>query len=275
MSASSVRSGLAVLAAAAVFGLLPPAPAAAQSGATALPEKYEFVIGGFNATFDTLFGLKLTNSDNVSIVDFERDLGSPDSNTVFRGSAAIRFGKHQFRAGYYKTSRESTKTLDRQIVWGDQVFTIGASVGSSFSTSFPEVDYTYWFVSSPKVAAGATLGVTNFGVELGVNAALNSRNAAAQVDQSVIVPLFGAELRVLPANWFVVKAGGGYINDFSGTSVWRLGAGVEPRIYKSLWLGVAFDAIKFNVSQDAALFDLNAAGNLRIGGVQFYARLGF
>jgi len=73
----------------------------------------------------------------------------------------------------------------------------------------------------------------------------------------------------------VVKGGGGYINDFNGTSVWRLGAGVEPRIYKSLWAGVAFDAIKFNVSKGVALFDLNAAGNYRVGGVQFYARIGF
>ena len=275
MFASSFRSSIAVLAAAAALVVVPALPAAAQGAASALPEKYEFVIGGFNATFNTLFGLKLTNSDNVSVVDFERDLGSPDSNTVFRGSAAIRFGKHQFRAGYYKTTRESTKTIDRQIVWGDQVFNIGASVGSTVSTSFPELDYTYWFISSPKVAAGATLGVTNFGVEMGVNAALNARATGAQVDESAIVPLFGGEIRTLPATWLVVKAGGGYINDFSGTSVWRIGAAVEPRIYKSLWAGVALDAIKFNVSADAALFDLNAAGSLRVGGVQFYARFAF
>ena len=275
MFASPFRSGIAVLAAAVIVGLLPAAPAAGQSGGTALPEKYEFVIGGFNATFSTVFGVKLSNSDNVPLVDFERDLGSPDSNMVFRGSAAVRFGKHQFRAGYYKTTRESTKTLDRQIVWGDQVFNIGASVSSSFGTSFPELDYTYWFMASPRVALGGTLGVTLFGVEAGVNGAINARSGSKQVDTSAIVPLFGLEFRSLPATWLVVKAGGGYINDFNGTSVWRLGAGVEPRIYKSLWAGIAFDAIKFNVSKDAALFDLNAAGNYRVGGVQVYARFAF
>jgi hypothetical protein len=116
------------------------------------------------------------------------------------------------------------------------------------------------------VAAGATLGV---------NAALNARATAAQVDESANVPLFGGEIRTLPATWLAVKAGGGYINDFSGTSMWRLGAAVEPRIYKSLWVGVAFDAIKFNVSKGAALFDLKAAGSPRIGGVQCYARFAF
>ena len=251
------------------------APAAAQSAPSALPEKYEFVVGGFNATFSTVFGLKVSTRNDVPLVDFERDLQSPDRSTVFRGSAAVRFGKHQFRAGYYETSRESTATLDRQIVWGDQVFNVGASVGSSISTSFPEVDYTYWLVASPKVALGGTLGVTLFGVEAGVNAAINTRSASKQVDTSAIVPLFGLEFRSLPASWLVVKAGGGYINDFNGTSVWRLGAGVEPRIYKSLWAGIAFDAIKFNVSKDAALFDLNAAGNYRVGGVQVYARFAF
>jgi hypothetical protein len=275
MFASSFRSRIAVLAVAAVLVVAPALPAAAQSAASALPDKYEFVVGGFNATFSTLFGLKLSTSDDVPVVDFEEDLGAPDRNTMFRGSAAVRFGRHQFRAGYYKTSRESTTQIDRQIVWGDQVFDIGATVGSEFSTSFPAVDYTYWLFSSPKVAVGATLGVTLFGVEAGVNAAANSKSREAQVDTSAIVPLFGGELRALPANWLVVKAGGGYINDFSGTSVWRLGAGVEPRIYKSLWLGVAFDAIKFNVSKDAALFDLNAAGSYRVAGVQFYARIGF
>jgi hypothetical protein len=275
MFATSLRFSLPVLAAAVVVCLVSPLPAAAQGGGTALPEKYEFVVGGFNATFSTVFGVKVSTSDNVPLVDFERDLGSPDSNMVFRGSAAVRFGKHQFRAGYYKTTRESTKTLDRQIVWGDQVFTIGASVGSSFGTSFPELDYTYWFMASPKVALGGTLGVTLFGVEAGVNAAVNARSASKQIDTSAIVPLFGLEFRSLPATWLVVKAGGGYINDFNGTSVWRLGAGIEPRIYKSLWAGIAFDAIKFNVSKDAALFDLNAAGNYRVGGVQFYARFAF
>ena len=269
------RSGIFVLTSAAVLALAPVAPAAAQSAPSALPEKYEFVVGGFNATFSTLFGLKLSSGDSAPIVDFEQDLGTPDRNTMFRGSAAVGFGKHQFRAGYYETSRENTARIDRQIVWGDQVFDIGATVGSKFSTSFPEVDYTYWLYSSPKVAVGATLGVTLFGVEAGVNAAANGRSKEAQVDTSAIVPLFGGEFRALPASWLVVKGGGGYINDFSGTSVWRLGAGIEPRIYKSLWLGVAFDAIKFNVSKDASLFDLNAAGSYRVGGVQFYARLGF
>ena len=269
------RSGITVLVVAAVAAVVPVAPAAAQSAPSALQDKYEIIVGGFNATFSTLFGLQVSSGDNAPIVDFEADLGTPDRSTMFRGSAAVRFGKHQFRAGYYQTSRENTTPIGRKIVWGDQVFDIGATVGSKFSTSFPAVDYTYWLYSSPKVAVGATLGVTLFGVEAGVNAAGTSRSKEAQIDTSAIVPLFGGEFRALPANWLVVKGGGGYINDFNGTSVWRLGAGVEPRIYKSLWLGVAFDAIKFNVSKGVALFDLNAAGNYRVGGVQFYARIGF
>jgi len=275
MFASSFRSRIAVLAVAAVLVVAPALPAAAQSAPSALQDKYEIIVGGFNATFSTLFGLQVSSGDNTPIVDFEADLGTPDRSTMFRGSAAVRFGKHQFRAGYYQTSRENTTQIGRKIVWGDQVFDIGATVGSKFSTSFPAVDYTYWLYSSPKVAVGATLGVTLFGVEAGVNAAGTSRSKEAQIDTSAIVPLFGGEFRALPANWLVVKGGGGYINDFNGTSVWRLGAGVEPRIYKSLWLGVAFDAIKFNVSKGVALFDLNAAGNYRVGGVQFYARIGF
>jgi hypothetical protein len=55
----------------------------------------------------------------------------------------------------------------------------------------------------------------------------------------------------------------------------KLTEAARARIYKALWAGVAFDAIKFNVSKDAALFDLNAAGNYRVGGVQFYARFAF
>jgi len=275
MFASSFRSRIAVLAVAAVLVVAPALPAAAQSAPSALQDKYEIIVGGFNATFSTLFGLQVSSGDNTPIVDFEADLGTPDRSTMFRGSAAVRFGKHQFRAGYYQTSRENTTQIGRKIVWGDQVFDIGATVGSKFSTSFPAVDYTYWLYSSPKVAVGATLGVTLFGVEAGVNAAGTSRSKEAQIDTSAIVPLFGGEFRARPANWLVVKGGGGYINDFNGTSVWRLGAGVEPRIYKSLWAGVAFDAIKFNVSKGVALFDLNAAGNYRVGGVQFYARIGF
>jgi len=269
------QSGITVLVVAAVAAVVPVAPAAAQSAPGALQDKYEIIAGGFNATFSTLFGLQVSSGDSAPIVDFEADLDTPDRSTMFRGSAAVRFGKHQFRAGYYQTSRESTTQIGRKIVWGDQVFDIGATVGSKFSTSFPAVDYTYWLYSSPKVAVGATLGVTLFGVEAGVNAAGTSRSKEAQIDTSAIVPLFGGEFRALPANWLVVKGGGGYINDFNGTSVWRLGAGVEPRIYKSLWLGVAFDAIKFNVSKGVALFDLNAAGSYRVGGVQFYARIGF
>jgi len=275
MRTTLARPRAAALLSFAALALLTARPAAAQSAPSALPDKYEFVVGGFNATFSTMFGLKVSTRNDVPLVDFERDLQSPDRSTVIRGSAAVRFGRHQFRAGYYETSRESTTTLDRQIVWGDQVFNVGATVGSSFSTSFPEIDYTYWFVASPKAALGATLGVTLFGVEAGVNAALNAKSASKQVDTSVPVPLLGLEFRGLPASWLVVKAGGGYVSDFSGTTVWRLGAGVEPRIYKSLWLGVAFDAIKFSASKDAELLDLNMVGHYRVGGVQIYARIGF
>ena len=257
---------------AALLPLAAPGLARAQS---ALPDKYEFIAGGFNATFDTVFGLKVTTKNDVALIDFERDLGSPSKDTVLRGSAAIRFGRHQFRAAYFETGRESAKTIDRQIVWGDQVFNIGASVSSQFSTSFPGVDYTYWFLATERTALGGTLGVTDFGIKMGVGASLNNMSQAAQVDTSAIVPLLGLEFRARPAGWLLLKTGGGYVNDFNGTSVWRVAAGVEPRIYKALWLGVAFDAIKFNVSKSSALFDLNAAGSYRVGGVQVYARLGF
>ena len=275
MRVSLFRTGAAILAGSAVLVLAGAAPASAQNAPTALPDRYEFVVGGFNATFRAVFGLAVSTSDDVPLVDFERDLGTPDRSTMFRGSAAVRFGKHQFRAGYYRTTQESTTQLERQIVWGDRVFDIGATVASKFNTSFPEVDYTYWLYSSRSVAVGATLGVTLFGVEAGIDAAVNNQSAAAQIDKRVPVPLLGAEFRGLPAEWMLIRGGGGYITDFSGISVWRLGAAVEPRIYKSLWLGVAFDAIKFNVEKDGSLFDLNAAGNYRVAGVHVYARIGF
>jgi hypothetical protein len=274
----TARLGTLSFATLAVAALLvgTPSPALAQSAAGPLHERYEVVLGGFFSTLDTTMAVSGTAGDAGTLVDFEQDLGAPDSDNVFRASASMRFGKHQFRAGYFQVSREGTIRLRRTINWGDETFEVGADVTSSFESRFPEVDYTYWFVSSPRVALGGTIGATLFGVEADLSAStLGGRTTGTKVDTTTFVPLFGGEFRGLIAPWLMAKVTGGYINDFQGSQVWTGSVAIEPHIYKPLWAGVSFSTLNFSVSKEGPLNFVNGEADYGVAGVQAYLRLAF
>lgn len=265
----------AALAAVAVL-VTTPLPAAAQSPSGPLHERYEVVLGGFFSTLDTTIGVNGTAGDRGTLVDFEEDLGAPDSDNVFRASASMRLGRHQFRAGYFQVSREGTTRLRRTIDWGDDTFEAGADVTASFESRFPEVDYTYWFVSGPKVALGGTIGATLFGVEADLTAStLGGRTTGTKVDTTTFVPLVGGEFRGLIAPWLLAKVTGGYINDFQGSQVWTGSVAIEPHVYKPLWAGVSFSTLNFSVSKDGPLNFVNGEADYGVRGLQAYLRLAF
>jgi hypothetical protein len=188
----------------------------------------------------------------------------------------MRFGKHQFRAGYFHVTREGTARLRRTIEWGDETFEVGADVTSSFESRFPAVDYTYWFVSTPKVALGGTLGATLFTVKAELAASSPAgRTVGTTVDTTTLVPLIGGEFRGLIAPWLMARATAGYINDFQGSQVWSASAAIEPRIYKALWVGVSVNAIEFSVSKDGPLNFVNGEADYGVRGLQAYLRLAF
>jgi hypothetical protein len=270
--ASRKRCPLAALTGALLLAAL---SAAAQSDQGPLRERYEVTAGGFFEALDTQLELD-AGSSKGTLLDLEKDLGAPDSGTVLRGTVSRRWGRHQVRVGYFQASRHSSRHLDRTIQWGDHTFNVGADVSTHFKTTFPEVDYTYWFLSNRKVAVGANLGLTLFGVQTTLDGT-TTRGVSADrgIDTRVVVPLVGLEFRGQLAPWLLFKANGGYINDFGGSHVGAATAALEPHVYRAASLGLAYNLFELRSSRTGPLSWIDGVGRYRVSGLQLYARFAF
>jgi hypothetical protein len=254
----------------------PAAPALAQSEGGPIESRYEITVGSYFTSLSTILALRATDGILGTSIDFEEDLGSPDREDVFRGDFLMRFGRHEIRAGYYQVSRRATRIISREITWGDQTFESGATVRSDFKSSFPQIDYTYWALSRPRVAAGVTAGLVVFGLETSLGLADGPvLREGPSVDTVQLVPLVGGEFRGLITSWLLLRAKGGVIHDLENSLVWSGAAALEPRVYKALWLGVSLRAFHVETAQDGIWAVIDGEGSLHISGLEAYARFTF
>src|SRR5262245_31648278 len=110
----------------AAAALLAAAPlAAADDGRGPLDQKVNVSLGGFFMNLDTDVRLDGTAGRGDDI-NWESEFGLPDQNR-FRIDAFWRFAKrHKARLMYFQNNRSGSKTLDRDITFGDTTFPVNA-----------------------------------------------------------------------------------------------------------------------------------------------------
>jgi hypothetical protein len=138
-----------------------------------LPGKFEIEIGGFFVTeIDTVvqFAKKAGPIEAGTIIDFSKDLGLSDSESIPRMDGFYRFNKRSsLNFSLWNIERDATTFLGRGIDFGNISIPAGELVESFFDTRTIRVSYGYSFYNVPKAELGfnAGLHVTTF--DLGSN----------------------------------------------------------------------------------------------------------
>ena len=162
-----------------------------------MDERFRLDLGGFFQSFDTTLRLDSAALGRGTEINLEDDLGQDTTKTSFRASGYWRFGRHgRFDFGVITWSRSATKTITKDIEFGDHVYHAGATLDSRLTATQVDAYYAYSFVNTGEVELGAKLGfsaifnsvkVEGTGSITGPGGTVSANRAAD--DRSVVAPV--------------------------------------------------------------------------------------
>lgn len=239
-------------------------------------DRWTFVVGGFLTGLDTNIRLDSPIGDLGTTINLEDDLGFSSSESVPRLDLSVILGKrHQIALGYFKTDRDSSTTLTREIDWGDETFPISADVGAFYDTEFILLSYTYWFYSSETTALGVTGGLTQASLGAGIGVSLLGQGLSVEDDigTDLPVPQLGFSARTYLGKKFVLNGVLGYIafdlDDWEGDVASAL-VSVDYRAWKNFGFGLGYSYTDYDI--DALDRDFLGKFQYTISGFTLYGR---
>jgi hypothetical protein len=193
-------------------------------------------------------------------IDWKRAFGLGDA-ARFRVDATWRFGEaHKLRASWFKDSRDRSANFDREVVWGDETFAVGAQVRGSLDFEIYQLGYEYAFHRSPnrELTASVGLHVTDVRAAISASAGVDGSELGEfrtdGGDVTAPLPVLGlAGLWSLPGNfWLTARAEYFYLafDDYEGQiQNYRLATTWQPRSWLGLGLGYDYSSVKVDIDR--------------------------
>jgi hypothetical protein len=187
----------------------------------------------------------------------------------------------RFEFEYYPLNRSASRTITRQIDWGDTSFPVGATVDTKFNTSVYRLTAGYSFYKTTQAEAGVGFGfhVTEFSTRLSGTGTVGGATASFQSEgHDVLAPLptiglfgtyrFTDQLSLRGrVDYLSLKVG-----DYDGKLTNALAA-LDWRFTKNVGAGVGFRYVKYNLNVTKS--DFHGEINYRFQGPTFFLNVGF
>jgi hypothetical protein len=201
-------------------------------------------------------------------VNFDQAFGTNSDSTRIRADFAWHFLPRQsIRFQYFDNDVKKTRTLDKDIVWGDYTFKAAAQATAENKFTVYELDYEYAFLLDPTYEVAATAGVHYSKTTLGI-----SGNASVTLPDGTVEPAsFQSKSSSLPAPLPVIGLRGGWafapdwllqasgqffkvkVSDYDG-HWWDLNADVTWMYNNHVGIGAGWDSYTTHVGVDKANF---------------------
>jgi hypothetical protein len=148
--------------------------------ATDLPwhdRRFRITAGAFFPVNNTEIEVGRNNGSRGTKIDLENDLGFSKSSVSFMATFDWRISKRS-RLGfeYFALDRSSSKTLQKEITFGEHTYNINTRVTAFFDVQIARIAYGYAFLAKPKYQAGLLIGAhvlfTDLGLRVDANQAI-------------------------------------------------------------------------------------------------------
>lgn len=235
----------------------------------ALQDRWTIQLGMYSPKVDTTFRLDGAGGQVGTEVSAEEDLGLKERNDMPAMLASVRLGaRWRIEAEYLSLERENSRALSRTINWGDNSYTFGTTVSSSFQTEIYRLSVGYSFVKDAQ---------KEFGLALGLHATdISARLAATSIgtetgDVLAPLPTIGVYGAYAPTPRWLIS---GRVDIFSleyaefDGSLTNMTLGVDYRIWRNLGLGLAWRHIDYDLSVTETSF--SGAVNYTFSGPLLY-----
>ncbi len=237
----------------------------AEEAPNLLTDSFQVALGTFIITSEPTVQLK-GDTGSGDRVDFDEALGGGDSQRI-RLDSHWRFGdtgRHKVKAIAFDMSRDNSRTFDRDIEWGGDIYPVGAKVDAEFSFTVIEVAYEYSFMRRDNFELDASIGLHYTDLESSLKATAVASGGTLTGDisnsASVAAPLPVIGLRGIwdlshnfwldaTAQFFALSIDeyDGNLQDYRVLLTW------QPK--KWLGVGLGYNRFSIDVDVDASNFD--------------------
>ena len=234
-------------------------------------------IGGYITDFDTEVRADGETAAGTPI-DLNRDLGLDNSNTIgYVGLTWRPWEHHEFGIAYYKNESDSTRVLQRDIEFEDNLYETSSTVRTDLDVDTYEAYYVWWAASHDTWALGPRFGLVWYKLELSLSLEIDAGGNQAggsvsnSADLDLPAPTIGGSWRWTPAEDWRISAEAGYftadINDIDADVVFGR-IGVEWFPWESTGISLDYTANKIDADANKTNFNGNVDftdSGLRLG----------
>jgi len=220
-------------------------------------DRFSISLGVFLTDRDTEGRLDADPANTGTDIDFEKDLGLESSDAVFRVDGYYRFNeRHRADFSVFDLSRDNTRTIQRELQWGDDVFAIDTVVNADFDLTIYKAAYTYSFLRRDSGYLGVTLGL----YVADVKASLAEQNLGQSEVGDITAPLPVIGLRgeyQLSGKWKFRASGEFFAIEFEDVdgSLIDLYAGIDYQLLENMSLGFGLNSVQIDVDASKSSFN--------------------
>jgi len=226
-----------------------------ESPVYAFPDKWMIRAGAYVVDgADTQLSINSDVGIGTSI-DYQRDLGGEDGETVPRIDAYYRFNmRHRIDFTAFNVTRTGERTLTLDLTIGDENFAASETVRSEIDYTIYKLGYNYSFYHSPKVELSISAGLNVTSYDLSFSDSTGARVETADV--SVPLPMFGLRMGyAITPKWnvhYVSEAFFIEIDDALRGALLNYELNTEYKLFKHFALGVGLvrSGLDVDVSDD-------------------------
>ncbi|MBT8130108.1 MAG: hypothetical protein KJP10_08950 [Gammaproteobacteria bacterium] len=203
-----------------------------------------YIIDGANTTVSVGSDVALG-----AIIDYQKDLGGEDGDTIPRIDAYYRFNeRHRIDFTSFSIDRKGTRTLDATITIGDETYNANETINSDIKYTLYRVGYGYSFYHSPKTELTLTAGLNI--TEYDLKFSLVSGGQAESAGVTVPLPVVGLRMGyAITPKWYVRYVSEAFFIDiddkFRGAII-NFELNTEYRLFKHFALGAGLARIGVN-----------------------------
>jgi hypothetical protein len=219
----------------------------------AFPDKWmirlgAYIVDGSNTTVSVGSPVGLG-----AIIDYQKDLGGEDSDTIPRIDAYYRFNeRHRIDFTSFSIDRKGERTLAVDLTIGDQDFFASETLFSDIKYTLYRVGYGYSFYHSPKTELTLTAGLNI--TEYDLTFALADGSKAESAGVSVPLPVVGLRMGyAITPKWNVHYVSEAFFIDFDDSfrgAIINFELNTEYRLFKHFALGAGIARIGVDAEVD-------------------------
>ena len=269
MKTSTLRAIQVVLTLVALAGFQS-APAQSE-----LDDRVSISLGAFITDRDTDTQLDSDALGRGTVIDFEDDLGLQSSDSVFRLDGHYRFNqKHRVNFSVFDLSRHSSTAIQRDIQYGDEIFSIDTVVKADFDLRIYRLAYTYSIMQRDNGYLGVTFGAHTADSKIGLADQNLGQSEISEI--TAPLPVLGLKGEYEFSDRLTLSATGEFFAvefDNVDGSLIDLYLGIDYQVIEHVAVGLGFNSVHMDV--DATKSDFSGSLDWRYEGALLFFKFDF